>query len=274
MSCSRRAARTASLSLRFASRFGFTSSAFLTSCWVMVDPPCSTLPASTLRNPARSVAPAPAANTATTNLTRLRPVRTYRHRPAPNVRAVAPRIVVIGGGSHQWVPRLVEDVANTPTLHEAEIVLEDIDPEPLPRMAAYVEHVARVRGIPLTVRHTTDQRAALDGADHVVVTISTGGFESMRHDLDVPTRYGIHQSVGDTVGPGGISRCLRNVPVLVGIARDMQELCPDAWLLNITNPMTTLCRAVTKETSIRTVGLCHEVTLATFYLWLLLDVDF
>jgi len=187
---------------------------------------------------------------------------------------MAPRIVIIGGGSNQWVPTLVTDMANTPTLHDTELVLEDIDTTKLPRMADYVRHVADVRGIPLTVSTTTDQRAALDGADYVVVTISTGGFRSMRHDLDIPARYGIQQSVGDTVGPGGINRCLRNVPVIVGIARDMAELCPDAWLLNLTNPMTTLCRAVTRETPIKTIGLCHEVTIATFYLSMLLSASF
>ncbi len=96
----------------------------------------------------------------------------------------------------------------------------------------------------------------------------------MRHDLEIPERYGIKQSVGDTVGPGGIMRALRNIPVLVGIARDMEELCPDAWMLNITNPMTTLCRAVTRETTMKTVGLCHEVRGAQFALSSLLDVDF
>ena len=96
----------------------------------------------------------------------------------------------------------------------------------------------------------------------------------MRHDLEIPERYGIRQSVGDTVGPGGISRALRNVPVLVGIARDMQEICPDAWLLNLTNPMTALCRAVTRETPIKTIGLCHELTMTRFTLSLLLDADF
>ena len=70
----------------------------------------------------------------------------------------------------------------------------------------------------------------------------------MRHDLEIPERHGIKQSVGDTVGPGGITRALRNIPVLVGIARDMEAVCPDAWMLNITNPMTALCRAVTRET--------------------------
>ena len=81
----------------------------------------------------------------------------------------------------------------------------------------------------------------------------------MAFDLDVPASYGIRQSVGDTVGPGGISRSLRNIPVLVGVAEDMGKVCPDAWLLNITNPMTCLTRAVCRQTAVRTVGLCHEV---------------
>ena len=180
----------------------------------------------------------------------------------------------MGGGSHQWVPTLVTDIAGRAALHDAHIVLEDIDASRLPRTAAYVEHVARVRQIPMTVSTTTDQHAALDGADYVVVNISTGGFASMRHDIEIPARHGIHQPVGDTVGPGGVSRALRNIPVLLSIARDIEERCPHAWLLNLTNPMTTLCRAVTRETEVRTVGLCHEITITRFYLSLLLDVDF
>jgi alpha-galactosidase len=187
---------------------------------------------------------------------------------------MAPRITIVGGGSYQWVPKLIVDLANTPSLHGAEIVLEDLDPAPLPDMADFVRHVASVRGIAMSVRTTTDQRDALAGADFVVVSISTGGFESMRHDIELPERYGIRQSVGDTVGPGGIVRALRNIPVLLGIARDMEECCPDAWLLNITNPMTALCRAVTRETNVRTVGLCHEVTNCRFQVSQLLGRDF
>ena len=187
---------------------------------------------------------------------------------------MAPRITIIGGGSYQWVPKLLIDFANTPVLHDAEIVIEDIDPAPIPRMVELTEHIATIRGIGLSARGTSDQRRALEGADYVVVNISTGGFRSMRHDLEVPARYGIMQSVGDTVGPGGIARGLRNIPVFLDIARDMQEMCPDAWLLNLTNPMTTICRAVTRETPIFTVGLCHEVTITQFILSLLLDVSF
>ena len=126
-------------------------------------------------------------------------------------------------------------------------MLEDIDPVPLPRWRRWPARSARPSGAKATFATTTDQKKALDGADFVIVTISTGGFESMAVDIDVPARYGIRQSVADTVGPGGINRALRNVPVLVGIARDIEEVSPDAWLLNITNPMTCLTRAVCRR---------------------------
>ena len=169
------------------------------------------------------------------------------------------QITIIGGGSYQWTPELLADILSTPSLHGSHIVLEDIDPVPLEKMEALARMVDEALGSKATVTTTTDQRRALDGADFVVVTISTGGFDSMAVDLDVPARYGIRQSVGDTVGPGGINRALRNIPVLVGAAEDMADVCPDAWLLNITNPMTCLTRAVCRQTGVKAVGLCHEV---------------
>ncbi|MDQ1432646.1 MAG: hypothetical protein QOF40_3248 [Actinomycetota bacterium] len=187
---------------------------------------------------------------------------------------MGPRITIIGGGSYQWTPKLLIDVVNTDALREAEIVLHDIDPAPLPRMVELAEHLAVLRGTGMTATATTDRRRALEGADFVVVNISTGGFVSMRHDLEVPERYGVRQSVGDTVGPGGVMRALRNIPVFLDIARDIGEQCPDAWLLNLTNPMTTICRALTRETPLKTVGLCHEVTITRYLLSLLLGVSF
>ncbi len=169
------------------------------------------------------------------------------------------QVTIIGGGSYQWAPTLITDLLGTPSLAGMHLVLEDIDPAPLEKMAAIARIADDKLGAKSTVSTTTDQRRALEGADFVVVTISTGGFESMAVDLDVPTRHGIRQSVGDSVGPGGINRALRNIPVLAGIGHDMEEICPDAWLLNITNPMTTLTRTVCRETSVKTVGLCHEV---------------
>ncbi|MHB8319418.1 MAG: family 4 glycosyl hydrolase [Acidimicrobiales bacterium] len=169
------------------------------------------------------------------------------------------QVTIVGGGSYQWTPELMADLFATPSLHGLHLVLEDIEPEALAKMEALANRLNDTMGAGAVVSATSDQKRALEGADFVIVTISTGGFESMAVDLEVPVRYGIRQTVGDTVGPGGISRSLRNVPVLVSIAKDMEELCPEAWLLNITNPMTCLTRAVCRETSIKTVGLCHEV---------------
>ena len=129
--------------------------------------------------------------------------------------------------------------------------------------------------IDLTATGTTDRRRALAGADYVVVNISTGGFASMRPDLEIPARLR-----GDAVGRRHRGprrhrpRAQRNIPVFLDIARDMEELCPDAWLLNLTNPMTTICRALTRESSVRTVGLCHEITITQFLLSLLLGASF
>ncbi|MGA8726781.1 MAG: hypothetical protein WB565_17240 [Acidimicrobiales bacterium] len=169
------------------------------------------------------------------------------------------QVTIVGGGSYQWTPELLADLLGTESLHGARIVLEDIDPEPLVKMEALAGKLDEAIGAGATFTTTTDQRRALEGADFVIVTISTGGFESMTVDLEVPAGHGIRQSVGDTVGPGGVNRSLRNVPVLVGIAADMAEVCPDAWMLNITNPMTCLTRAVCRESPLKAVGLCHEV---------------
>jgi alpha-galactosidase len=171
------------------------------------------------------------------------------------------RIVIVGGGSRQWGPKLTTDIITMPALADANIVLHDIDDASLTLIGAYCERINREVGAHATIESTTDRRAALDGADFVAVTISTGGFTSMAHDLEIPARYGIKQSVGDTCGPGGVNRSLRNIPVLLDIARDMEAMCPDAWLMNLTNPMTCLTRAINKETSIKAVGLCHEVVI-------------
>jgi alpha-galactosidase len=172
---------------------------------------------------------------------------------------VSTQVTIVGGGSYQWAPELMADLFGTPALAGMHLVLEDVDPAPLPKMEALAHKLSDAMGAKATVATTTDLGAALDGADFVIVCISTGGFRSMAIDLDVPARHGITQTVGDTVGPGGINRSLRNIPVLVGIGKAMEQHCPDAWLFNITNPMTCLTRAVCRETTIKTVGLCHEV---------------
>jgi alpha-galactosidase len=172
---------------------------------------------------------------------------------------VSTQVTIVGGGSYQWAPELMADLFGTPALAGMHLVLEDIDPAPLPKMEALAFKLNDAMDAKATVASTTDLHQALDGADFVIVCISTGGFRSMAVDLDVPAAHGIFQSVGDTVGPGGINRALRNIPILVGIGKAMEEHCPEAWLYNITNPMTCLTRSVCRETSIKAVGLCHEV---------------
>ena len=184
------------------------------------------------------------------------------------------RITLVGGGSTHWTPKLAVDFANTPALEDAELVLHDVDADSLAPALKVVEHVAERRRIPLTARATTDLDDALTDAQYVVVAFSVGGFASMRHDIEVPARYGIRQTVGDSVGPGGISRALRSVPVVLEVARAMERRCPEAPMVNVSNPLTALCRAVTRETAVRAVGLCAEIVGLKFALSLLFDADF
>jgi alpha-galactosidase len=184
------------------------------------------------------------------------------------------KITLVGGGSTHWTPKLTVDFANTPALTDAELVLYDVDPDSLPPALKVVDHVAERRGIPLTARATPDIDDALTGAEFVIAAFSVGGFASMRHDIEIPTRYGVRQTVGDSVGPGGISRALRSVPVILEVARAMERRCPDALLINVSNPLTALCRAVTRETSIAAIGLCAEIVGLKFVLSLLFDTDF
>jgi alpha-galactosidase/6-phospho-beta-glucosidase family protein len=169
-----------------------------------------------------------------------------------------PRITLVGGGSTHWTPTLLVDFANTPALAGAEVTLYDINQSTLPPMVDLAAHIARTRGINLMAKPAATLPEALDGAEFVLTTLSVGGFASMVHDIEIPTRYGLRQPVGDSVGPGGIMRALRSIPIMVDIARATEAHAPDALLLNVSNPLSALCRAMNKETSVTTVGLCNE----------------
>jgi alpha-galactosidase len=177
----------------------------------------------------------------------------------------------VGGGSTHWTPSLVVDFANTACLHDAQVTLADISAESLPPMVKLVEHIAEQRKIGMQVSATTDLARALDGAEFVIAAFSVGGFASMEHDIEIPARYGLRQPVGDSVGPGGIFRALRSVPVFVDMARQVAASCPDALLINVTNPLTALCRAASVETGVKVVGLCNELVGLLFSLSLLFD---
>jgi alpha-galactosidase len=169
------------------------------------------------------------------------------------------RIAFIGGGSAVWTKNLVQDICLTPELHGSTVALMDIAPERQRPVAALCRRLVAQSGADIAIEETTDRHVALRGADFVFVSISAGGVAGWEEDLAVPLQHGIFQTVGDTVGPGGFFRALRHIPVLVSIAQDMKRLCPAAWLINVTNPLTAICRALARTTSIRTVGLCHGV---------------
>jgi alpha-galactosidase len=169
-----------------------------------------------------------------------------------------PKIAIIGAGGYVFPLTMIRDVLAFPELHESAFALMDIDPTGLDRTAGYARRLVESHGLPTRIEASTDRREALDGADFVIVTFQVGGIEAYRHDVEIPRRYGIDQTVGDTLGPGGVFRGLRSMAVLDGIARDMRELCPDALLIQYANPMSMNCW-LTADAGIKTVGLCHSV---------------
>lgn len=176
------------------------------------------------------------------------------------------RIAFIGGGSYSWMPSILGRLMKTPAFQDHDIVIMDTDAQAAEEIHALAQALKRQLKSGIGLSRTTSLPQALEGSDYVSLTISTGGLDAMRVDLDVPEQYGIYHTVGDTVGPGGMSRALRNVPVLVALARLMEQRCPHAWLLNLSNPLTTLTRAVTRETKIKAAGLCQGVVEHVDYL--------
>lgn len=169
------------------------------------------------------------------------------------------KFVLIGGGSYSWTPGLITDIALTPALYGTHIVLQDISAEALATVVPLCQKISAAAGADLRVEGSTNLDAVLPGADFVGLTISCGGGPADDLDLSIPARHGIMQTVGDTVGPGGWSRALRNIPVVTDIIRRVEVLAPDAWFMNYTNPMTVLTRVVNKVSRVRSVGICHEL---------------
>ena len=148
-----------------------------------------------------------------------------------------PTIVIVGAGSVVFTRDLLGDVFSFPELSSVRVVLHDIDPERLETARAIAEATAREVGAHPEITAEADRRRALDGADYVINVIQVGMYDATVLDFEIPAGFGLNQTIADTIGIGGIFRGLRTFPVLAAIARDMAELCPDAWLLNYTNPM-------------------------------------
>ena len=171
------------------------------------------------------------------------------------------KITFIGAGSTVFAKNVLGDVLLTPSLHEAQIALYDINEERLKESELMLRTINQnCNQNRATIRSYTDRKEALRDATFVVNAIQVGGYEpSTVIDFEIPKKYGLQQTIGDTMGIGGIFRALRTIPVMLEFAREMEEVCPDAWLLNYTNPMAMLTMAVLKATKIKTVGLCHSV---------------
>lgn len=170
-----------------------------------------------------------------------------------------PTITFIGAGSMVFARKLVGDVLSFPELEDSTIRLMDIDEVRLGKTTEAAEAMVENGGVDATIESTTDRRRALEGADYVLNMINVGGTEPFENEIRIPEKYGVEQAIGDTLGPGGVFRGLRTIPTMLDIACDMEKVCPDALLLNYTNPMAIVCWALAEETEIETVGLCHSV---------------
>jgi alpha-galactosidase len=170
-----------------------------------------------------------------------------------------PKITLIGAGSAVFTRNLCSDVLLAPVLQNSTISLMDIDAERLRTARDLVQDIVDRRGLDATVEATTDRREAVRGADYVVTTFQQGGLDAYTLDIEIPKKYSVEQCVGDTLEPGGVFRALRIIPVLLDLCDEIDELAPDALLLNYVNPMAPNCWAVDRATGRPHVGLCHSV---------------
>ncbi len=169
------------------------------------------------------------------------------------------KIAFIGAGSLGFTRELVRDILTFPLLQDSLISLMDIDAERLAWARKDVEKLIAAGHHPARVEASLDRRQALRDADIVLTTILAGSTEVWRHDIEIPKKYGVDVSVGDTRGPSGIFRFLRTINPMLEIVRDMERYCPQAVLLNYTNPMAMLCASLQRQSSVSVTGLCHSV---------------
>lgn len=171
-----------------------------------------------------------------------------------------PKITFIGAGSTVFAKNLLGDILSFPELADSSICLFDIDPERLKTSEIVARRIAETLEIHPAIEATTDRGRALDGAQYAISMIQVGGSRPRTvTDFEIPKRFGLRQTIADTLGIGGIMRALRTVPVLTEICHEMERRCPDVIHLNYVNPMVIICWALSRSTRIKTIGLCHSV---------------
>jgi alpha-galactosidase len=171
-----------------------------------------------------------------------------------------PKITFLGAGSTVFAQNLMGDILSFPELADSTISLHDIDTERLKTSEIVAQKVAETLGVNPKIEASTDRRKALEGADYAIAMFQVAGYKpGTVTDFEIPKKYGLRQTIADTLGIGGIMRGLRTIPVMIDMCRDMEELCPDVTFLQYVNPMAMNCWALSRATSIKTVGLCHSV---------------
>ena len=169
------------------------------------------------------------------------------------------KIVVIGAGSASFGLGTLSDIISTPELRGSTVSLVDIDSDALEAIAALAQKMNDESGAGLKIEHTTDRTKALPDAEFVIVSIAVDRNERWKLDWEIPLKYGVKHTLGENGGPGGLFHCMRNIPIILDICHDMEHLCPDALMLNFTNPVPRICMAIDRYTNVKAVGLCHGI---------------
>ena len=172
-----------------------------------------------------------------------------------------PKVAVIGAGSIVFASRLIADILSYEHLRDTQFALVDTDPERLDFAKRITDRIIAEGGYTgAGYVASTERRDVLEGCDYVIASILVGGYDAIEKEIDIPMKYGVSQAIGDTLTPGGIMRCLRTLPHLAGLAKDVVDLCPEAQVLNYTNPMAMLCWGMYSAVpEVNLVGLCHSV---------------
>jgi len=174
----------------------------------------------------------------------------------------ATKIAVIGAGSASFGPGIIADLLKAEGLKGSTLALVDIDPQGLELVARLARRMNDEWGAGCQIEAATERKQALPGCEFAVVSVAVEREKRWRMDYEIPLRYGIKQPLAENAGPGGLAHALRNIPILMAIARDMESLCPGALMVNFTNPVPRLCRAVSRYTGVSVVGLCHGIGMA------------
>lgn len=173
--------------------------------------------------------------------------------------ATSPKITLVGAGGMSFGPAMVNDVVHTPELRGARLMLHDVNPERLQRAYQFAAKLNASAGAPVVLDQSTEPDEALDGAEFVLSSAEFGRFEFWKQDFEIPNRYGARQINGENGGPGAVFHSLRSIRNTLSICDSIEKYCPDAFLINLTNPMSRVTLAINRATTVRNVGMCHEM---------------